>query len=262
MKAIEPIDLKWLPANRAAEALIRVAKLQEQGIPCCLGIVVAGGTAEIAAGTRVVLPLTADPSDTSPDIRQLLERAQRLRSAPIGQIVLLELPDARAEIYLDPVVPPSHAVILGAGHIGAYTARLAAFAGFEVTVIDDRSEFAHPSRVPDAHHVLAGPFVDLIADLPSNARTYWVIATRGHQSDEVCLRACLRRPGAYIGLLSSRQKAQRLLDHMEQEGCAPELVRSVRAPIGLPIGSITPEEIAVSIVAQLIAVRNERERPE
>lgn len=109
-----------------------------------------------------------------------------------------------------------------------------------------------------ADRLLVGSFPEVLAEIPDDPESYWVIVTRGHRSDEACLEACLRRSWRYLGMLASRRKARLLLGRVRELGFPEELLAQVRTPIGIPIGSVTPEEIAVSIAAELIAARRRR----
>ncbi len=160
------------------------------------------------------------------------------------------------EVFIEPIEPAPALYVFGAGHVGFFLARLAHEAGFQVTVIDDREKFANRSRFPDA----AGVFVDDIpvwlerSTIPESA--YAVIVTRGHRHDLDALRALAPRNLRYLGLIGSRAKVARIYDALLEESIVSrEALAHVHAPIGLDIGAVTPQEIAVSILAELIAVR-------
>jgi xanthine dehydrogenase accessory factor len=163
----------------------------------------------------------------------------------------------RGWIYLEPRLPAPRLLIAGAGHVGRAVSRLGAFLGFAVQVFDDRSEFAAPARFPEAERIIVGdPAVEL-GRASVDGGTFVVIVTRGHRHDAAALRACIRRPAAYIGMIGSARKVGLLRDEFLARGwaSAAEWAR-VHTPIGLPIGSRTVEEIAVSIAAELVAVKN------
>jgi xanthine dehydrogenase accessory factor len=159
------------------------------------------------------------------------------------------------DVHIDPLIPSPHLYVLGAGHVGWHLARAAANADFHVHVVDDREKFANAERFPDAAEIIVEPIVDWAhrADLPATA--FVVIVTRGHQHDLDALRAMAARDLRYLGLIGSRAKVARIYDALLAEGLPDECLRRVHAPIGLNIGAVTPAEIAVSILAQLIAVR-------
>ena len=162
------------------------------------------------------------------------------------------------EIFVEPIEPSPALYIFGAGHVGQFVARTAHDAGFQVHVVDDREKFANRERFPD----IAGVIVDDIpawlqkTALPSTA--YAVIVTRGHRHDLDALRALAPRNLRYLGLIGSRAKVKRIYDVLIEEGIGIEQLENVHAPIGLDIGAVTPQEIAVAIVAELIAVRRSK----
>ena len=159
------------------------------------------------------------------------------------------------EVHIDPLAPAPRLYVIGAGHVGWHVARAAGDAGFRVHVIDDREKFANRDRFPDADDVLAEPLADWLhrADLPPSS--FVVVVTRGHQNDLDAMRALAARDLKYLGLIGSRAKVARIYDILAGEGLPAECLERVHAPIGLDIGAVTPAEIAISIVAQLIAVR-------
>lgn len=161
------------------------------------------------------------------------------------------------EVYVEPVLPDPTLFIFGAGHIGQRLAETARTLGFKIAVIDDRTKYANLERFPMADAIYSGPWEELLPQLPVTESSFLVIATRGHNFDLQCLRYAVGTPAGYIGLLGSRRKTKLLLSSLEQEGIDPANFERVYAPIGLEIGSETPEEIAVSIAAELIAVRKQ-----
>jgi xanthine dehydrogenase accessory factor len=145
--------------------------------------------------------------------------------------------------------------VFGAGHVGAAIARAAAAAGFRVVVIDDRAEYADPSRFTDGVGVLAADVDDALARYPLTAADAVVIATRGHRNDAVILERIATSPAGYVGLLGSKRKKAVVTKGLTAAGVPPRSLSRVRVPVGLAIGAVTPEEIAVSVVAELIAWR-------
>ena len=159
----------------------------------------------------------------------------------------------RMDVHIDPLVPSPRLFIIGAGHVGLHLARAASEVGFRIHVIDDREKFANAERFPAAD-IVVEPIPEWLhrAELP--ASSYVVIVTRGHQHDLDALRALAARDLKYLGLIGSRAKVARIYDALLAEGMAPESLERVHSPIGLEIGAVTPAEIAISILAQLIAV--------
>jgi xanthine dehydrogenase accessory factor len=169
------------------------------------------------------------------------------------------------DVYIDPIVPVPAVFIFGGGHISLSVSKIGAMAGFQVTVIDDRPEFANPERFPEAAQVIAEKFSTAFPRLQVTRSSYLVIVTRGHADDQQVLEWALTTEAGYIGMIGSKRKIATLYRNLEEKGIAREKLLRVHAPIGLDIGALTPEEIAVSIVAQMIQVRrkssSERQGP-
>ena len=174
-----------------------------------------------------------------------------------GCYTRMEIPGEEAVLLLEPIFPLPRLVIAGAGHIGRALSQLGKLLGFEVTVIDDREEYANPKNIPDADTLLVEDTGKAFRDLPKTRDTYVVIVTRGHQSDADALKPCIGTELAYTGMIGSAKKVAEVRKKFIAEGWAtPEQWNKIHAPIGLPINSRTVEEIAVSIAAQLVQVRN------
>jgi xanthine dehydrogenase accessory factor len=158
-------------------------------------------------------------------------------------------------VFIEPVLPLPRLVILGAGHVGKALSTLARFSGFNVTVADDRAEYANRESMPDAHELVVNNFDSVFERIPVDRGVYIVIATRGHNHDLDAAAAALRTPAAYIGLLGSKRKRAVLFGALKDKGFPEAVIKKIMTPAGLPIGSITPEEIAISIMAQIIQHR-------
>jgi xanthine dehydrogenase accessory factor len=160
-------------------------------------------------------------------------------------------------VYLEPQFPLSHLVIAGAGHVGQAVAHIGHLLDFEVTVVDDRPEFANKDIVPDADHTIVQDIGKAIDDTPKTADTYIVIVTRGHSHDADALKACIKSNVAYIGMIGSGRKIKLMREKFIEKGWATaSQFDRVFAPIGIDIQSKTVQEIAVSIAAELVQVRN------
>jgi len=164
------------------------------------------------------------------------------------------------EIFVEPILPPAELYIFGAGHVAASLYKVARIAGFEVTIIDDREAYANRERFPEAQQVIAEDFDKAAAKLMPGESSYIVLATRGHRDDMRMLRWAVQTPARYIGMIGSKRKTITIFKELQNEGLAAHLFDRVHAPVGLDIGAITPEEIAVSITAELIAARRKVER--
>ena len=161
----------------------------------------------------------------------------------------------RVLVYIEPIVGKPRLVIFGAGHVGRALCGLGHLAGFQVIVGDDRPEYANRDNLPHADRVVVPTWDDALSDIPLDDNTYVVIATRGHSHDFQVASQVLKTPARYIGLVGSRNKRTALVDFLKGENFTEKEIRRIVIPVGLPIGSVTPEEIAVSIVAQLIETR-------
>ncbi len=160
------------------------------------------------------------------------------------------------EVYIDPIAPAPALYVIGAGHVGWHLARVASDAGFRIHIVDDREKFANAERFPAADQIVVEDIAGWLhrAELPPSA--FVVVVTRGHTHDFDALRALAARDLRYLGLIGSRAKVARVFDALRAEGMPPECLARVHAPIGLDIGAITPAEIAISILAELIAIRH------
>jgi xanthine dehydrogenase accessory factor len=164
------------------------------------------------------------------------------------------------DMVIDPIRRVKTVYCFGAGHVAVPTARIAAMAGFRVIVIDDRAEFANQKRFPEAYAVrVINDFNYALKDLEIDTSSFIIIITRGHQYDREVLEQSLKTEAGYIGMISSRRKRDTIYNALMEQGVTKEELARVHSPIGIPIGGETPEEIAVSIVAELIKVRAEQE---
>ncbi len=162
------------------------------------------------------------------------------------------------EVYVEPILPDPMLIIFGAGHVGRSVAMLAKTVGFRILVVDDRIKYANQERFPDADALYVAPWEESFSRLPVTDSSYLLIVTRGHQNDLACLRFALKSPAKYIGLMGSTRKVRLFLETLEKEGFDPAQFKRIYSPVGIEIGSETPEEIAVSVAAQLIAVRKNK----
>ena len=159
------------------------------------------------------------------------------------------------EVFVEPVLPVSNLYLFGAGHVALNLYKIARLAGFDVTIIDDRESYANRERFPDARDIYADDFDKIMAQLAPSESSFIVIVTRGHRDDMRVLRWALGQPARYLGMIGSRRKVIAIYKELEKEGVGREKFERVHAPVGLDIGAITPEEIAVAITAEMIAVR-------
>jgi xanthine dehydrogenase accessory factor len=164
------------------------------------------------------------------------------------------------DIFIEPVLPPATLYIFGAGHVALSLYRAARSAGFDVSVVDDRDAYANRERFPDAKEVIAEDYEQAMKRVVPNGTSYIVIVTRGHRDDMRVLRWAAQTRARYIGMIGSKRKTITIFRELVKEGLSEQLFERVHAPVGLDIGAITPEEIAVAITAELIGVRRGVER--
>jgi xanthine dehydrogenase accessory factor len=148
-------------------------------------------------------------------------------------------------------------IIFGGGHISFFLARIGKMVDFRVTIIDDRPEFANAERFPEADETIAEEIAAVTKRLDINSSSYIVIVTRGHQKDTQVLQWAATTPAGYIGMIGSKRKIHTVFSYLKTKGISQEQLDHVHTPIGLPIGAETPEEIAVSIMAEIIQVRHQ-----
>ncbi|MFZ5649243.1 MAG: XdhC family protein [Bacillota bacterium] len=161
----------------------------------------------------------------------------------------------RLELMAEPVSLPAELLILGGGHIAVPLARMADILGYRYKIVDDRPEFADSERFPGAEEVICHSFEKALDGIQIGLNTSVVIVTRGHAHDRLCLKWALQRQVSYIGMIGSRRKVKGVLDSLRDEGAGEESLNSVYSPVGLDIGAETPEEIALSIMSEIVAVR-------
>jgi xanthine dehydrogenase accessory factor len=159
------------------------------------------------------------------------------------------------EVFIEPVLPPALLYMFGAGHVAMNLCRVASDVGFELIVTDDRATYATKERFPAAREVHALDFDETTKQLDPNEASYIVIVTRGHRDDMRLLRWAVQTRARYIGMIGSKRKVIGIFKTLREEGVPAHLFERVHAPIGLDIGAVTPEEIAVAITAELIAIR-------
>ena len=162
------------------------------------------------------------------------------------------------EVFVEPILPQPVLYLFGGGHVSMAVAKAANSAGFGVAVIDDRDAFANSERFPMAQEIFTA-YEDAFEKTRPNEASYLVIVTRGHKEDMRVLGWAVRTPARYIGMIGSKRKVLSVYKALEHEGFRPEELQRVYAPMGLEIGALSPEEIAISIVAELIAVRRNAE---
>ncbi len=163
------------------------------------------------------------------------------------------------DVFIDYIGPSKELLVAGAGHVGQAVAEIGALLKMETVILDSRPEFASRERFPHASRIIIGDIAQELERYPVSSQTFVVIATRGHLQDADALAAVIRSEAAYMGMIGSKRKTLRVMEMMRERGIPQEFIARVHAPIGLEIGAETPEEIAVSIMAQIIATMRARE---
>jgi xanthine dehydrogenase accessory factor len=158
-------------------------------------------------------------------------------------------------IFVEPVIPQPRAFIFGGGHVSKGISKIATLAGFSTSIVDNREAFANKERFPEAEATYAEEYEDVFPKLPVNSSSYIIIVTRGHRDDMRVLRWAVNTPAKYIAMIGSKRKTISVVHELEKEGIPREAFEKVFAPMGLEIGAELPEEIAISVVAEMIAVR-------
>jgi xanthine dehydrogenase accessory factor len=193
--------------------------------------------------------------------REALETGKpRLLSFNLGQDAAYDnglICGGQLEVYVEPVFPPPVAVIFGAGHISRALSQAATLAGFQTVIVDDRESFANRDRFPEAEAVRAGEYEDVFPSLTVGENSYLVIVTRGHRDDMRVLRWAAGTTARYIAMIGSKRKVISVVKELEKEGISPAALERIFAPMGLEIGAVSPEEIAISVLAEMIAVRRQ-----
>ena len=159
------------------------------------------------------------------------------------------------EVFIETYTTPPTLVIMGGGHISKALSALAQPLGYQYYIVDDRQEFANPERFPDAAATIVADYDTGLNDIPMNANTAVVVATRGHKYDDMAAEAAVRSSAGYVGILGSKRKNLLIYEELFRKGIPEARIRAVRAPVGLDLGGRTPEEIALSIMAEIVAVR-------
>ncbi len=159
------------------------------------------------------------------------------------------------DVFVEPVVPPPHAIIFGAGHISKSLCKVANLAGFSTTIVDNRDSFANRDRFPEADAIFAEEYEDVFPKLNILESSYIIIVTRGHRDDMRVLRWAATTQARYVAMIGSKRKVLSVVKELEKDGLSREQLDRIYAPMGLEIGAVSPEEIAISVAAEMIAVR-------
>jgi xanthine dehydrogenase accessory factor len=233
---------------------VRIVELLETEKCFCLATVLASNIADARPGRKAIVfdNGSVEGSLGSTQLESNLgDLAQKAFKENKSQVADLE---SGVKVFLNILSVDAQLILCGAGHIAVPLSEFAQHLGFRVTVIDDRSDFASPSRFPDCN-VIAEEFTTALRDYHFSPATYVVVITRGHEHDVDCLIEILKKKTVYVGLIGSRRRVRFVLEMLEEKGFSRARLKDVFTPIGLPIGAESPEEIALSIVSELVCVR-------
>jgi xanthine dehydrogenase accessory factor len=232
----------------------RMVALLENEKCFCLATVVSSNIGDVRPGQRAIVfdngSIEGSLGSTQLDsnLGRLAQKALKEKKSKIVEI------EAGFKVFLNILSADDELILCGAGHIAIPLARFARQLDFQVTVIDDRADFASPSRFPNCN-VIAADFTVALRDLNFSPTPYVVVITRGHEHDADCLIEILKKKTLYVGLIGSRRRVRFVLEMLAEKGFSQTRLKDVFAPIGLPIGAESPEEIALSIVSELVCVR-------
>jgi xanthine dehydrogenase accessory factor len=232
----------------------RIVELLEKEESFCLVTNLNSNQSDIHPGQKAIVRLNK-PMEGSLGSAQLNARSSRLAQQALkeNKSTIVEIEDG-CSVFLNVLSADAHVVICGAGHIALPLAQFSQKLGFQVTVIDDRSDFANRTRFPGCN-VIAEDFAVALRDMTFGPATYVVVITRGHEHDVDCLIEIIDKKTVYVGLIGSRRRVRIVLEALAEKGLPQQRLNEVFTPIGLPIGAESPEEIALSIVSELVCVR-------
>ncbi|MFO7830497.1 MAG: XdhC/CoxI family protein [Desulfuromonadaceae bacterium] len=249
------------------DVIAALQQYRQQDSPCALVILVdSEGSVPAKPGAKMLVAADGNTIGTVGGgglEQQATEMALDIMTTGTPRTIQLHLTEeagyacgGHVSLYLEPILPAPRLIICGAGHVGQALCHIAAYAGFAVTAIDDREEFLTEELLPQAQHKMVSDFTDPFNHLNVDEHTYIVICTRGHTHDFQLVEQALVTSATYIGMLGSRSKRTTLIDKLIAAGLDHQQIEArLHTPVGLDIGGQTPREIAVSIVAQLIAQR-------
>lgn len=241
----------------------KVAELLERG-DAAVVITVARGE---NAGVKLVIDQAGNAAGSLGELDSLVppEVAKFLQSRDETRLVSVkdfapEFPAAgEAFLLFERLQPSPRLVVCGAGHVGASLAKLGVFLAFQTTLIDDRAEFLQRERFADEsiELVVASDWSSAVREVIGNGRGVSVaVVTRGHSEDEQCMRAVIETRPDYVGLIGSKRRTSIVIDRLREAGASEEELRKIRAPIGLDIGAVSPEEVALAIISEIVAERH------
>jgi xanthine dehydrogenase accessory factor len=255
MPSATEISFALKQALADGESLCLVSLMETDGRPAAqiarLLVKEGGATAGGSLGDPALDEMAARHA-----VELMKDERQEIVVAGLNELAEGEKRFGDARLLFEISRPPLELIICGGGHVGQAVAKAATLLDFKITVIDDRPEFSSREKFPDPGvRLITGDFVEALRSLKITQASHLVIVTRGHRHDEICLREVIEKPARYIGMIGSRRRSTTIREHMRREGVAAEHLRRVHSPIGLDIGAITPEEIALAILAEIVLAR-------
>lgn len=220
-----------------------------------VNVTAAPSKSNVAVGAKMLVRENGDTQGGLGDKileAMTVEKARDLMAMGKNDYLYLE---SGIECYIEAYTTPPTLILIGGGHVSKAIAPIAKSVGFRIFVFDDREQFANPERFPEADITLVGDYRDGFDKLPVNANSFIVVATRGHQFDDAAVSGALKTPASYVGLLGSKRKTILIFEELLRNGFDSDELRRINAPIGLDIGGRTPEEIALSIMSEIVAFR-------
>ncbi len=251
-------------ADQIAQEVLRAAK---GGTPVAVATVIRTSGSGPAAGAKLLVRTGGETIGSlgggvleeavAEDSREAITRLPRIQVESLHYSAdgSRAERDGEVEVMIEVTESPVSLLVVGGGHIGQSLAAIGSEAGFLVAVLDDREAFANEERFPSADRVICGDITEELERYAIDSSTYIVLVSRGHKQDEAGLRVVVASDAAYVGMIGSKRRVSTVLTHMAREGIPRDALERVHTPIGLDIGAETPEEIAVSIVAEIIAMR-------
>ena len=233
----------------------KVLEAYDGGEPVALATVVSDESDSGLLGAKLLLSVDGTVNGSLGSValdKKATEIAMRI--ADLGAIESFVTDDG-LEIFIEGFTTPPTLIMVGGGHVGKATADLADSLGYTVQIVDDRNEFSNAERFPYANETIVTSYDDWAKHININVNTFVVVATRGHRYDDMALESALQTPARYIGLLGSRRKTLMIYQRLLAQGISVDRLKEVKSPIGLDIGALTPEELAVSIMSEIIMER-------
>ena len=247
---IETFDKKSLPLFKELSAVI------ENGVWAVLISIIRPNKAP-----EKIFLKSVDQLDTAVNIKFSPEVTASIKELVAKQRPAKKTLEDGAEIFIETFSEQPMVFIFGAGHLSCHISRYAQSVNFRVTVCDDRAEFANKNRFPDASNIIVEGYERIFDKIDINKNSYIVIVTQGHKSDEIVLEKAVRTNAKYIGMIGSKRKTLTILKNLQKKGISTKTLKRVYSPIGISIGAFTPEEIALSIVCELVKIRRLGDAP-